>query len=1203
MAQTVIIDIEAQYRDKTSDGLKKSQEDLRKAQEEIERLRKKLADTETVGEKTKTTLSKVAPTDGVKKSTTELERMRKKLLETESAGKKASESLEKIATTATSIAKKTISIPIKVLDYATKPLRSLLDFATSLKGILAGLVVGQAGQILVSNPLGLADQYSNAYIGFKTQFKSESKAQKMMDDLDNFARTTPYKTSNVIGQTQKMLAMGWDANRLIQDMTTIGDAAAATGKGDEGLERIVLALAQIKSKGKLSTEELNQLAETGINAKAYVAAGLGYGTGDAAQQKLAKALEGGKIGGNAAVEMILAGMKQDYSGMMESIAQETVEGIKSNIEDTFEINIFRKWGQGLQEGAKRGLGAMADMLDANQERLSALGDKLQKIGEDLSTGLAEKAEQAIGKAMDIMESDEFAKATIPGKAKMLWDGIIAEPFNEWWESDGQKFMGDVAEKIGTGLGKFYNGAITTILGINVDGAAEEGVNIGAKFASGFLEGFDAEQVWEAIKKAFLNALKIVPGGEDATASSWVSAALLGYGGTKIAGAVSPLISGVTGAGSAALGSTKAAETAIVLGAGNLAGNASLSAGALSALGIGSVAGGVLGGTGIIAGMADLNAVTDKSTTDKEKSVYGWSGASKIGMVGAGAAAGAAIGSFIPVLGTAVGALLGAGVGGLGALLAGDKAGESISDLLDGTDKIKSAHKAIQETTGALDAASEKAKDVDLLSEKYLDLTKKIESGTLNAQDLASAQTDLQDTISGLISLYPDLISQYDVENGKLEEKLGLIQRMSEAEREQSRREAQQAVLEGDEAKPELEEKIIASQKEQSDAQKEYDNLYEKILAMKEIMANIAAEDTLSKAYGNTSKEYLSVAGKTQEMIKAYNEKYGMNAGGENIGKLSVEDFYDKAVKSSGDQLEKAKTAAQEQEELLKTYYEIYQANMELARNPEGLDEAGGLSAVLAKVEEILAIQEERSTLEEKLSKLDKGSAEYDSTASKIEEAKTRQDELTKAVEPFKDDLLDVLETVEKINDEFTLLGNKRLTFSQLGLGSAAQYTGYKGTGVNSTESSSSGSSSSTKTVNTTPNSSNLRDYISWGIPKPGINGFASGTKYAPPGLAWVGEEGPELMRMRGGEQIYSTADSMRIAAETARSSNRSSSTGGIQVNLGGLNINITGGGDNRDIMDQLQDRLPELGNQLCAIIATQISRSYANMPTNATEGI
>ena len=45
-----------------------------------------------------------------------------------------------------------------------------------------------------------------------------------------------------------------------------------------------------------------------------------------------------------------------------------------------------------------------------------------------------------------------------------------------------------------------------------------------------------------------------------------------------------------------------------------------------------------------------------------------------------------------------------------------------------------------------------------------------------------------------------------------------------------------------------------------------------------------------------------------------------------------------------------------------------------------------------------------------------------------------------------------------------------------------------------------------------------------------LNGHAAGTASAPPGLAWVGEKGPELMRFRGGEQIYSNSQSATMAA-------------------------------------------------------------------------
>lgn len=41
-------------------------------------------------------------------------------------------------------------------------------------------------------------------------------------------------------------------------------------------------------------------------------------------------------------------------------------------------------------------------------------------------------------------------------------------------------------------------------------------------------------------------------------------------------------------------------------------------------------------------------------------------------------------------------------------------------------------------------------------------------------------------------------------------------------------------------------------------------------------------------------------------------------------------------------------------------------------------------------------------------------------------------------------------------------------------------------------------------------------------------GYASGTDNAPPGLAWVGEEGPELVMFRGGEQVLTAKESLEF---------------------------------------------------------------------------
>lgn len=46
----------------------------------------------------------------------------------------------------------------------------------------------------------------------------------------------------------------------------------------------------------------------------------------------------------------------------------------------------------------------------------------------------------------------------------------------------------------------------------------------------------------------------------------------------------------------------------------------------------------------------------------------------------------------------------------------------------------------------------------------------------------------------------------------------------------------------------------------------------------------------------------------------------------------------------------------------------------------------------------------------------------------------------------------------------------------------------------------------------------------------GLRGFAEGTSSAPPGLAWVGERGPELVNFKGGEKVFTNSQSRAIVS-------------------------------------------------------------------------
>lgn len=67
----------------------------------------------------------------------------------------------------------------------------------------------------------------------------------------------------------------------------------------------------------------------------------------------------------------------------------------------------------------------------------------------------------------------------------------------------------------------------------------------------------------------------------------------------------------------------------------------------------------------------------------------------------------------------------------------------------------------------------------------------------------------------------------------------------------------------------------------------------------------------------------------------------------------------------------------------------------------------------------------------------------------------------------------------------------------------------------------------------------------------GIPGFAVGTNYAPGGLAWVGEKGPELINLPRGSKVFPTGQSMSMAANQNQANDNP---------RGDLHVHINGSG-------------------------------------------
>lgn len=741
----IVIDVVSEYSDHASSGLQQTGKNAEKASREMDKLGKKRAKPKLgLEDKASPVLDKFGKKgDGLGKKTWT---PKLGLKDTATAG------IKKAMSAGMSFGRKTFSAALKINDKVTSQIKKIPSVISkiknsifSLKTLAGGVITGIATKKLIADPVSLADEFQTYQIGFETMLKSKKKAMKFMDSAKKFASVTPFDTSAVVSNAQRMLAYGFSDKDIIPDLTKIGNASAALGAGEEGISRVSRALGQMKTNGRLNAEDMNQLTDVGINAWKYLA--------DAEGKSIAQIREmsqKGQIGGDKAVKTILNGLKE-FDGMMDKTSNSTVSGLMSNIKDTFDINIVSKWGKGLQKGATKGLGEFADYLDKSDAKLKEAGTSLEKLGEYASTSVFKGLEKAGDKIDDLISMPKFQNASIGGKISIAWDELIANPFSNWWDSKGKpaivKKITGIGKDIAKAGGNWFKESLKDLLP-GGDKAGIEDYLAGFLGLSGGLKLFKGgKSLYDLITGGSGGGGKTNPLG-DSIGTINVSAAVVnvngGVGNSGIptipsTGKNTPTSGNPTGnkeiwlpesvkrkmqqtepktpsgptrtpGGLFGLGGSgvtlKNGETVAATGwkawLGNLGvklGSGAATAGGAAAVGGASLLGGALGIAGIGSAAGNIyNAVTSKDSATKKKEAY--RGGTKLGMVGGGAATGALIGSAVPVIGTLAGGLIGAGIGGIGAITKGNKFGDSLR-------KFVSSRKNALKNSNSMTAKSQK----------------------------------------------------------------------------------------------------------------------------------------------------------------------------------------------------------------------------------------------------------------------------------------------------------------------------------------------------------------------------------------------------------------------------------------------------------------------------------------------------------------
>jgi tape measure domain-containing protein len=350
--------------------------------------------------------------------------------------------------------------------------RGTIGALTSLKGALISAGVAYAGVI---NPLKLSSDAEQASIAFTTMLGSAEKAAKFQKDLSKFAVNTPFDIAGLRDTSKKMLGFGFSAQSIIPMLTGVGNATAGLGLGQDGIDRITLALGQMRAKAKVSGDEIMQLTEAGIPAWDILAKKMHISTGE-----VMKLSEKGLIPADKAINALIDGMNQKFPNMMDAQSKSLL-GMYNKLKETFNEKLLKKWGDGLATTLRPRFEALSKWIDNNGATIDRWGKNLQATAAAASDAIVKTFEGAFSYVKNhFLDNPAFTSIPdIPGKIRFIFDDLN-DTYTKWYSSTGADAIKNVTEQL---VSSFSNA-----IQVSAGPIAEAGMSVGRSLGEGLWNG-------------------------------------------------------------------------------------------------------------------------------------------------------------------------------------------------------------------------------------------------------------------------------------------------------------------------------------------------------------------------------------------------------------------------------------------------------------------------------------------------------------------------------------------------------------------------------------------------------------------------------------------------------------------------------------------------------------------------------------------
>ena len=183
------------------------------------------------------------------------------------------------------------------------------DVGWGMTKYITAPVVGLAGS-LIKTGVEFKAFKQEAEAAFSILLGSKDLAGKFMDDVLQFARTTPFAFPDLLDGTRKMVSFGMASEDSLVVIGAIANAVAAMGGGAPEIATLSDVFAKITSNGKITGEELNRLGDQGINALKILANQAGV-----SMDEMRKRISSGAIDSEAAIMGLVDGIMNGTEGI------------------------------------------------------------------------------------------------------------------------------------------------------------------------------------------------------------------------------------------------------------------------------------------------------------------------------------------------------------------------------------------------------------------------------------------------------------------------------------------------------------------------------------------------------------------------------------------------------------------------------------------------------------------------------------------------------------------------------------------------------------------------------------------------------------------------------------------------------------------------------------------------------------------------